>query len=306
MQQKSPNLWNEEQEYRNYNQYKRKRDKSFLQAFSSIVFSLLLIVLNSIIAQDFKISPYPIYLFAMIGLLIGILLLYKTLLIEKPFVFGRYELYKNFDVGEMYTSRVKRELLVELGNDESSISEETEKLKTTLVNSTIQEASLSYLFKDLYNLEKNYNNSIERSRNNANFNLILGLIIGFIGFVFLGLIIFEKQTIIPKDYLYILIPRVTFLICIEFLSYFFLTLYKENLNDIKYFQNEISNLNFKITAIKLTLNLDNKDYLKKIIDSLIKDDRNTVIKNNGSTKTLIKNGKDITKYLSEIIGLLKR
>ena len=73
----------------------------------------------------------------------------------------------------------------------------------------------------------------------------------------------------PKDYatstavLGYFLPRISFVIFIEVFSFFFLRLYKANLSDVKFYQNELTNADARLVALEATLIDDNRDGLRQ-------------------------------------------
>src|SRR5205823_4776936 len=71
-------------------------------------------------------------------------------------------------------------------------------------------------------------------------------------------------------------PRISVAVFIEVFSFFFLKLYKSNLQEIKYFQNELTNIEMRGLALEAALlNTQNKS-TEPIVDQLIRTDRNLV------------------------------
>lgn len=64
---------------------------------------------------------------------------------------------------------------------------------------------------------------------------------------------------------------------------FFLRLYKSILADIKYFQNEITNIEAKMLAINVSLISDGNKFLENVVDSLAKTERNFVLSSGQTT-----------------------
>lgn len=76
-----------------------------------------------------------------------------------------------------------------------------------------------------------------------------------------------------RQLLYFL-PRLSIVILIEVLAYFFLSLYRTGLDDLKYYQNELTNVEAREAAIHATLSKGNEDQVKEIVTALIQTDRN--------------------------------
>lgn len=90
-------------------------------------------------------------------------------------------------------------------------------------------------------------------------------------------------------------------------SFFFLKLYKSNLEEIKYFQNELTNIEMKIIAHEAALLSQENKSIVPIIEQLVRTDRNIITL---PSRTLSKNDarqlepKDITELLDKIGKLL--
>lgn len=125
----------------------------------------------------------------------------------------------------------------------------------------------------------------------ANLNLIIGSAIAVIGWGVLVWFIFELRI---KEYfgwqlLNAFVPRLTMVIMIETFSFFFLKLYRESIDRIKYYQNEITNVELKKIAVQ-TLCLEGQSTKQStlIIEKLISTERNALLKNGDSTIELEK------------------
>ena len=70
---------------------------------------------------------------------------------------------------------------------------------------------------------------------------------------------------------------------VQTFAYFFLRLYKTSLDDIKYYQNEITNIESKWLALNAVMEEKDKALLKIIVDSLSKTERNFILKKGDST-----------------------
>lgn len=73
---------------------------------------------------------------------------------------------------------------------------------------------------------------------------------------------------------------------IEIFAYFFLSLYKAGLSEIKYFQNEITSVESKYLALKVALYSEEKDNIKYVVEQLAKAERNFLLAKGQSTVEL--------------------
>lgn len=153
----------------------------------------------------------------------------------------------------------------------------------------------------------------------ANLNLGLGTIttilagIGLVAIVFLrplelaGLTKDEYGWRIIAHY----IPRLSLIVFAELFAYFFLRLYKAGLADIKYYQNELTNVELKISALKVALAVKDNEILKVVIGELAKAERNFILKKDETTIELEKiktenlNTKDWLEHLTILLGTKK-
>jgi hypothetical protein len=123
---------------------------------------------------------------------------------------------------------------------------------------------------------------ISKQRNNANINMLIGGILATLGIIVMGAIIYlyytQKGESDLLSFFTLFIPWLSFVILIETVAFFFLTLYKEDRNMIRYFRNEITNLDAKYLALEAALRFDDKTSLSNILAVLAGTERNFTIK----------------------------
>ncbi|WP_264780549.1 hypothetical protein, partial [Gluconobacter frateurii] len=120
---------------------------------------------------------------------------------------------------------------------------------------------------------------IDRLSNSGNFNLAIGVATTFLSVLALGVVVFIQNApehINHIQYISTIIMRLSIAVFIEVFAYFFLKLYKKNLEEIRFFQNEISNLDYKWAA--LSVSLENDDLTKISVENLISTERNYLLK----------------------------
>jgi hypothetical protein len=122
-------------------------------------------------------------------------------------------------------------------------------------------------------------------------NLGIGMLLSVIGVVILlALVIFSGSR---PDFLQWFIPRLSVALFIQLFAYFFLRLYRTNLLDIKYFNNELTNIEYKKLATNIAMKLDrggdrplDKSYvalMSKLCLELLKSERNFILKRGETT-----------------------
>ncbi|WNK59553.1 hypothetical protein RM151_08030 [Pantoea agglomerans] len=153
-----------------------------------------------------------------------------------------------------------------------------------------------------------FNKTLERLKSETaslgrrgNLNLSLGIITTIIGLSLLGFFVVDTK-IIPEDKLTFItgfIPRLSLVILIEVFAYFFLKLYKATLAEIKYFQNEMTNIEAKYAAIQCAKFTDDKVAFSSAIAALTSTERNALLEK-GQTTADIEMAKIENKNISVI------
>lgn len=178
-----------------------------------------------------------------------------------------------------------------------------------------------YAPRSLLNIRK----ELERTRNRlkeeisalsrrGNLNLLIGGVTTVMAVSLLAYIVLTAQ-IENGDtnaFIWHYVPRITVAIFIEVFSFFFLRLYRNSLNDIKYFQNELTNIDSKFIALETAMALQDKSVVADILSSLSSTERNSKLGKGESTVELEKlkvEKEGLSQLLSsakDIIGSVKK
>jgi hypothetical protein len=124
------------------------------------------------------------------------------------------------------------------------IEHEIEDKYGTVVNVGVKVRDLKESFLRAVN---SLSDQLKKQRINANINLFFVLIFATIGIAVLGyLFVYQVKSsdalhIELSPFLLNFIPKFTFVILIETVAFFFLSLYREDRNMIRFFQNEVTN-----------------------------------------------------------------
>lgn len=148
------------------------------------------------------------------------------------------------------------------------------------------------------------NREIADLRLRSNINLIIGMAITIVGVyllwktvemidtsVLLRQLASEGQESTPKfikNLFLPLVPRVLLVVFVEVFAYFFLSLYKSGLSEIKYFQNELTNIESKLAAVEFSYITKNEEGIKLAVESLSKTERNFILEKGQTTVDLEK------------------
>ncbi len=158
-------------------------------------------------------------------------------------------------------------------------------LKGMISNDSLEdilESKISCTYERL-NLER------ESLSRRGNFNLTIGMFLSVGGLIILGYSVLNYNHSGGLEELFIfIIPKISFVLLIELFAYFFLNLYKKSLEDIKYYQNEITNVEAKYLALQMAKSLNNHKTISSILEQLVKTERNFVLEKDQTTIELEK------------------
>ncbi|HCM9318495.1 hypothetical protein [Enterobacter roggenkampii] len=196
--------------------------------------------------------------------------------------------------------------------------------KKKIVGNTLLAADLSLrneinAFKNQIAIDKHYDDIVYRLENEINrlnrrggVNLVLGAFIAFCGIMYLGFSVTNPVNTNDKlEYILHMAPKLSFVIVIELFAYFFLKLYKNGFDEVKYFQNELTNIDSKVLAIKFLRDVKNEVLMGEVIKNLMATERNFVLEKGQSTVSLEKEkirmegDKNISDALKEILKFKK-
>lgn len=148
---------------------------------------------------------------------------------------------------------------------------------------------------------------VEALGRRGNLNLSFGALITLTGLVLLGMSVFSEMSE-AKDWWALVshfVPRLTLVIMIELFAFFFLSLYRTSLEEIKYFQNELTNVEAKQIALRAALSYGDQPMVADIVAKLATTERNHILSKNQTTVELEKTKIDkdskseFVKYVAE-------
>lgn len=184
--------------------------------------------------------------------------------------------------GEFFSESDKAELLKKIqAKFESDTLVEYRDTLLSMMNEKLRAKGQEDVFLQISSrLEGEVQNLAKR----GNVNLILGISTTLTGLGILGYSVFEAPILTNSiEIVAHFVPRLSLVILIEVFAYFFLKLYKQSLSEIKYFQNEITNIESKYLGLRLSLDSGNIDITDKVVHSLINTERNFILEKGQST-----------------------
>ena len=199
---------------------------------------------------------------------------------------------KNTSINEAITSGHKDELVQLLKNEiliesKSQASVEILNKIEDKVKNINQASEVENVF--LRTLDR-LNSEVNALSRRGNLNLSLGILTTIIGLAILGYFVLEIDSI-PEDKMAFIahfIPRLSLVVLIEVFAYFFLKLYKSSLSEIKYFQNEMTNAESKLIAIKCSIMTADSATTSIVIKNLSETERNAILEKGQTTAEIEK------------------
>lgn len=185
----------------------------------------------------------------------------------------------------------------------SNLTKETREQMQTL----FRQKSSDGLRKQLFERMMNQLSALERR---ADFSLVLGMIFSISGLVVLYFSFFlspptsSSLELLPSLLSYA--PRLSLILIIEAVAFFFLRLYSKAIDEIRYTQNEITNVEMKILGLDESLLNNSTKSMANALKALSETERNYILKS-GETTADIEQAKIIGATIaSGKDGLLKR
>lgn len=189
------------------------------------------------------------------------------------------------------------EKLIDIGDRRALIDEITKQIEKNATEDYIKkiEAQLQlkideqardrYLRTRLTRSTERLSDEIEDLKRRGLINLLAGMGVTAVGVFTLAAILYFSPEVNLGAWQFFehYAPRLTLIILIEVFAYFFLRLYKSNLEDIKFFQNEITNIEAKHLAIQSIFLTKEYTSLSSVLSEISKTERNRILEKGQST-----------------------
>ena len=180
-----------------------------------------------------------------------------------------------------------------------------------LIKSEEQE---NYFLKDLMELHDNVvrriDSELEALSRRGNLNLVLGIFTAVAGIMLLGYFVISSGSYIGRtgltfqEFISSFIPNISLVLIVEVFAYFFLRLYSTSLAEIKYFQNELTNVQAKFSALKSALHLSDDQASREVILQLSRTERNFIISKRQTTADLERSKIENRSFVSLVAAIM--
>ncbi|MFV5340877.1 hypothetical protein [Acinetobacter baumannii] len=159
-------------------------------------------------------------------------------------------------------------------------------------------------------IESRVQGEIGRLSRSGIINVSLGMLLSIGGILYLGIFVVNTQMFDSLEKMFVnTFPKAIFVLLIEVFAYFFLKLYKQNLDDIKYYQNELTNIESKNLAVQIAKQSNNHKLITLCIEKLLGTERNFILEKDQSTIEIEKeriNSNNTNNTLQVLKDILKK
>ncbi|GEO97832.1 hypothetical protein [Methylobacterium haplocladii] len=144
----------------------------------------------------------------------------------------------------------------------------------------------------------------------ANLNLVIGAMVSLFGIGLLWYFIAATTVdivggVATTDIAIRFAIRFSLVVVIQIFAYFFLRLYRYSIFETKYFQNEITNVDFKLIGLKSAILTDDKKLIGSICNEITKTERNFILKKGQTTVSLRRDEMEI-QYENNLLAKVER
>lgn len=179
----------------------------------------------------------------------------------------------------------------------------TKSLENKFASKSVDNSQILLIRQQLSVTKERFEKEIFASGRRSNLNLIIGIMVTIVGAGLLAYISFENKPDFGTNITALLahyLPRITTIIFIEVFAFFFLRLYKSGLQEIKYFQNELTNIVLQQIAIEAAMIQRHNKPLEGIIEQLVKTERNSIKQLNPKVDENSLSVKDVNSFLETL------
>lgn len=151
-----------------------------------------------------------------------------------------------------------------------------------------QDQVVSTVEKAVLSSQRRLEQEVDALGRRANVNLTIGFAVSLVGMIALAYFIYTANYDMDRnlDLMQVAVRffvKLSLVIFMQVFAYFFLRLYRHSLFEIKYFQNELTNIEQKYLALSVALANNNGDAVTAIAAEMAKTERNFILKKDETT-----------------------
>ena len=262
------------------------------KTYFKIVFAVLIFYVLYSIIERIILIPYWIRLSLSILTCVFILLpAIMILLFQKPQV----------------VNKINESPAVKTKQTSETVKDDRKEIKENHKNEDITDENLANEIKHTFLCSENrITRELFGLKVRSNWNLAIGSTISIIALIVLGVFI-NSENFNDSDYLKVLVhflPRLSLVLFIEIFALFCLRLYKLELLSMKYYHNELTNIESKKIATIISVRHCEKDKIWETVNCLLKVERNIVLRKKDTTLEL-ETQKLENEHNKSVLGMLQ-
>lgn len=190
---------------------------------------------------------------------------------------------KGLDLNE--TDKIKLFELFEAKLEKTLSHEFLETIQQKFGSEILASERYSDLLRDLEEFKERLRVEIKKLSLRANTNLAIGSVTTLVAVIVLYITVVTNHSSFTDSLSLTsyFIPRISLVVFIEVFAFFFLKLYKSNLDNVRYYHNEMTNIETKIISLKSSIINGDKPTTNEVIKELSKTERNFIIKQGETT-----------------------
>ena len=211
-----------------------------------------------------------------------------------------------FDFKEVEEASLKD--FKEFKDKNSKLTLENKKLKEQLEQQKLTEVDYNYdnPQDEIDELRYSLKVEIKACRRRSNLSLVLGTTLAIVGIVVVAYNLndyYGKEGQSWNDFFMRFLPRLSMVISVEVVAFFFLRVYLKTLADLRHWVNEQLNIDAKILAVQLAIYQDDDAVLKKVIEQLLATERNFILNKGQRTVEIATKQQDLQglKQLAKVL-----
>jgi hypothetical protein len=284
---------------------------AILSSLSAIAFLALTIT----VAMDAGLTPLNDWIWGVIGVF-GVFMLGRLVIAGIQYIDLGVSIHTDTrlprPVAERLDAEVNR-LLDQLRGVQTKFIENIDSatlkaIETKYSTAISHDIKMNTVQRELSRMRIRVTQEIDRLARRGNVNLFMGMITALIGFSILSIFVFNplEEMATWQDRVIVMVMRLSLVLLIETFAFFFLRLYRTNLDGIRYFQNELTNIESRIVSITTALLWDQQTLLEPILTTFLQTERNFVIKQGETTIELEKikyDREDLKEALRALSGV---
>jgi len=155
------------------------------------------------------------------------------------------------------------------------------------------------------NITRQLSDAVDYQGRRNNLNLGFGVFITLIGIGVLVYFVQQYRDIDPAKPWAVLnfVPRLSLVLLIEFFAYFFLNLYRSGLTEVKYLQNELTNVRMRTLGLRTAIREGDKESAAQIMKAFGDTDRNAtppLLVGKTNTEAILKTAQEALRLAGKV------